>query len=193
MSDTPLTPYDCPECDWTGTFDDINGIHHIHHINEQIEPGELVPAGCCPDCGAMLEVEDVDVPDYTLSVVAHIQRQRGWLVFQPRPGDPHGVQAQLAERLRSGSAADIWYDAHDHGDTEKENVIDALQEDIEAAARLLERLALTGDTTRLLLERTQPVLRQLRDALAQADKVVAVRDVDTLLTDIETALKGEPS
>lgn len=84
----PATVYQCPDCDWTGTLDDINGLHHLHHIHERISPGELVPAGACPECGAMIEVEDADVPDYTLAVVAHIMRARGWAVTEPAAPAP---------------------------------------------------------------------------------------------------------
>lgn len=33
---TTPTVYECPDCDWTGTLDDINGLHHLHHIYERI-------------------------------------------------------------------------------------------------------------------------------------------------------------
>lgn len=81
----PRTPtlYECDECDWTGTLSEINGIHHIHHISEYLEPGELVPAGCCPECNAVIGVDDRDVPHYTLNIVGNIMRARGWSVAAP--------------------------------------------------------------------------------------------------------------
>ena len=81
----PGTPtrYECPECDWTGTMETINGIHHLHHIQERLEPGELVPAGCCPECNSMIAVDDRDVPQYTLYEVGTIMRRRGWKVTAP--------------------------------------------------------------------------------------------------------------
>lgn len=78
-----MTPYKCPDCDWTGTVEDMNGLHHLHHIYEHIHMGELVPAGVCPECRKMIEVDDADVPAHTLSIVANIMRARGWTVSEP--------------------------------------------------------------------------------------------------------------
>jgi hypothetical protein len=77
------TVYECPDCDWTGTLDEINGIHHIHHIQEYLEPGELVPAGCCPECNSVICVEDPDIPHHTLYHVGITMRGRGWTVAAP--------------------------------------------------------------------------------------------------------------
>jgi hypothetical protein len=82
------TVYECPECNWTGTMDDLNGIHHIHHIHERIEHGELVPAGCCPECNAIIGVDDRDVPYSTLYQVAWIMQLRGWTVSAPADCPP---------------------------------------------------------------------------------------------------------
>jgi hypothetical protein len=82
----PGTPtvYECPECDWTGTLDTINGIHHLEDIQDRLEPGELVPAGCCPECNSMIAVDDRDVPHHTLYEVGTIMRRRGWRVAAPQ-------------------------------------------------------------------------------------------------------------
>lgn len=77
------TVYECPECDWTGTMDTINGLHHVHHIQERIEAGELVPAGCCPECDALISVADRDIPHYVLYDVAQVMQARGWSVAAP--------------------------------------------------------------------------------------------------------------
>ncbi len=44
----------------------------------------------------------------------------------------------LAGLLRDGVAADIWYDASDHGDTEVAEQIEDFQQEIESAACLLD-------------------------------------------------------
>lgn len=77
------TFYECDNCDWNGTMSEINGIHHIHHIHDRVLPGELAPAGACPECGAVIPVDDADVPHYTLYNVGAIMRQRGWTVAPP--------------------------------------------------------------------------------------------------------------
>jgi hypothetical protein len=95
------TVYECEDpfgvgCEWTGTMEEINGIHHIRHIHERLEPGELVPAGCCPECNSVISVADRDVPHYTLHGVAQVMRQRGWSVAQPpnAPDIPESVTAK---------------------------------------------------------------------------------------------------
>jgi hypothetical protein len=79
------TVYECPDCDWTGTRDEMNGLCHLHHIDEHISVGELVPAGVCPDpdCRAMIEANNADVADYVVENVATIMRARGWTVIEP--------------------------------------------------------------------------------------------------------------
>lgn len=79
----PPTVYQCPDCDWSGTTDDIAGLLHLHHIDEHISAGELVPAGTCPECRAMIEVADADVPENTLMMVGRILRKRGWQLTAP--------------------------------------------------------------------------------------------------------------
>lgn len=83
--EAPGTPtvYECPNGDWTGTMDQLDGLDQMADIGERLEPGELVPAGCCPVCNARIEVEDRDVPHYTLFEVGLIMRQRGWAVAAP--------------------------------------------------------------------------------------------------------------
>jgi hypothetical protein len=79
------TVYECPECDWTGTMDEISGLGEIEHIDERVEPGELAPPGC-PNCDRLIAVDDRDVPHHTLYNVGLIMRQRGWTVAVPADG-----------------------------------------------------------------------------------------------------------
>lgn len=97
--------YHCPDCDWTGTSDDIGGLHRLHHIEERISAGELVPAGTCPECRALIEVEDADIPANTLQVVAHAMRKLGWIVNEPETATPNAKPAHqmLAEVLSASS------------------------------------------------------------------------------------------
>ena len=71
------TIYQCAECEWKGTMQELAPIANIE---ERVWPGELHAAGQCPACGALCGVDDNDVPDSTLEAVAHIMRQRGWRV-----------------------------------------------------------------------------------------------------------------
>lgn len=74
------TIYHCPDCTWTGRLDDLASIKDAC---ERVSEGELMAAGECPDCGALISIQDQDVPDYTLDAVAQIMIQRGWSVAAP--------------------------------------------------------------------------------------------------------------
>ena len=48
----------CGNCDWRGTEDDCNEIEDLH---QRVGPGETMPAGECPECGALAHlVKDPD-------------------------------------------------------------------------------------------------------------------------------------
>lgn len=72
---TTMTPYDsddqidpselveCQNCSWEGHIDDCKPIKDIH---ERVEPGETMPAGECPDCGALAHLaSEYDKPETT--------------------------------------------------------------------------------------------------------------------------------
>lgn len=43
-------PCHCGDCEWTGPGSDLQ---MVTDIQERIDPGSTVPAGECPDCGAL--------------------------------------------------------------------------------------------------------------------------------------------
>lgn len=47
----------CQNCEWTGSRDELCAIKDI---GERVAPGEPMPAGECPDCGAL--AHEVDLP-----------------------------------------------------------------------------------------------------------------------------------
>jgi len=51
-------PVSCDNCAWTGKTLDVQPIHDLE---ERIAPGEVVPAGECPECGALAHL--VQVPN----------------------------------------------------------------------------------------------------------------------------------
>jgi len=65
--------YHCESCDWEGVMDDMAPIDDIA---ERVSPGELHPAGQCPQCGALIGVDDADVPNHTLDTCASIRHRR---------------------------------------------------------------------------------------------------------------------
>jgi predicted RNA-binding Zn-ribbon protein involved in translation (DUF1610 family) len=70
------TMYQCEndECNWEGPISEMAEIDDIH---ERVMPGELVAAGCCPECGDLIGIADEDVPDYTVDNCIEIARSRG--------------------------------------------------------------------------------------------------------------------
>jgi len=40
----------CDNCDWTGRCD---ALDPIDDIDQRLDPGSEVPAGQCPECGAL--------------------------------------------------------------------------------------------------------------------------------------------
>lgn len=48
-------PCSCADCDWTGPASDCE---EIADVQLRIAAGEVVPAGQCPDCGALCHLDD---------------------------------------------------------------------------------------------------------------------------------------
>ena len=49
----------CGNCEWTGTGGDLD---MVTDIQERIDPGCVVPAGQCPECGALAYITDEPKP-----------------------------------------------------------------------------------------------------------------------------------
>lgn len=45
----------CADCDWTGKFSELD---MINDFEERVGPGEVVPAGQCPKCGALAHLDE---------------------------------------------------------------------------------------------------------------------------------------
>lgn len=43
--------FECQNCGWKGPEEDLK--KYIHHIQDRVAPGEPMPAGECPKCGAL--------------------------------------------------------------------------------------------------------------------------------------------
>lgn len=42
----------CQNCDWRG---DASELREIHDLSQRVSPGELMPSGECPECGALCQ------------------------------------------------------------------------------------------------------------------------------------------
>lgn len=51
----------CENCGWNGFLGDVIVLGDVPDLAERISPGEEVPAGECPDCGALAHLDPVQV------------------------------------------------------------------------------------------------------------------------------------
>ena len=50
---------ECQDCGWEGPEEEMdNEWPAIPHIKDRISPGEIVPAGECPLCGALCHLKE---------------------------------------------------------------------------------------------------------------------------------------
>ena len=53
----------CQNCSWRGRLDQLGcQFEDIPDLKERIAPGEIVPAGECPQCGALAHLVDGVIP-----------------------------------------------------------------------------------------------------------------------------------
>ncbi len=48
--DKPRCDYRCQDCEQEWGLDEL---HEVRHLSQRVEIGEVMPAGQCPDCGAL--------------------------------------------------------------------------------------------------------------------------------------------
>jgi predicted RNA-binding Zn-ribbon protein involved in translation (DUF1610 family) len=55
----------CENCDWDGDLDGKNhvALTEVDNLAARISPGERVPAGECPDCGAFVHLDNMTIDD----------------------------------------------------------------------------------------------------------------------------------
>jgi hypothetical protein len=64
-----MTKVTCDNCEWTGDEESLGEededgelygrtLHQIHHLADRLDPGGVVPAGECPECGALAYLDD---------------------------------------------------------------------------------------------------------------------------------------
>lgn len=75
------TPRKCLLCDWEGKDTDLNAIEDLQ---ERVAPGELYPAGECPDCGFLIGCSDNEALANAWPVLRTLLVQRGWTIVDPQ-------------------------------------------------------------------------------------------------------------
>jgi len=75
--------YRCECCDF-GT-DDISKLSGINDIYDRVDVGSVMPAGECPECGAIVDGGDQDLVDAgSLHWIAAAMRRLGYTVIEPK-------------------------------------------------------------------------------------------------------------
>lgn len=115
LSDT--APCTCQDCDWQGP---ASALDMVSEIEERIAAGEIVPAGQCPECGALASLDEPEArPGPADVVIPRVLLQR--LV---------NAADTTAEEWKTG-IKDGTYEADLQGD------LDKVQQSIKAAEELL--------------------------------------------------------
>lgn len=84
----------CDNCDWTGTGAQL---HEVADIQERLDPGGEVPAGQCPECGALA---------YIVTAPKPVKIYRGVSVFLNASGSSVRFYAAAAGKTHWGSSYD---------------------------------------------------------------------------------------
>lgn len=80
----------CQNCDWEG---DDGDCREIQNLSERVEPGEIMPSGECPECGALC----YPWAALDLRVVDQLTRRVGDNLFVITPTDD-GLQVQVQNK-----------------------------------------------------------------------------------------------
>lgn len=152
--------YCCPDCGWAGGFDALDSITDF---DQRVSPGELMPAGECPDCYALIACPDPAIPDHTLTAVAEVMRARDWIVVSPEPRHPGTVPAAIpfADAFAAAFAlvVNAGYDLLDDDDFEGQDpgevreLFDGALSEAMAAFGLEHTAEMTGQLGELILAR----------------------------------------
>ena len=64
-------PCQCDNCSWEGMSDEVV---EVADLTERVAAGEIMPAGECPECGALAHYEDSAAPKLSQQGVLHSLR-----------------------------------------------------------------------------------------------------------------------
>jgi uncharacterized Zn finger protein (UPF0148 family) len=68
----PDVPCQCENCDWTGTASELKPIADLE---QRVAAGEIMPAGECPECGALAHYKDEEAPEWSAQRQLHELRK----------------------------------------------------------------------------------------------------------------------
>lgn len=95
----------CENCDWTDDLDP-SADTAISHIWERVDPGEPMPAGQCPKCGALCHLIPVYTPEEQAAIAwARDNRADDDLEIDDEPNISHGAGKE------NGGDEGVWVSA----------------------------------------------------------------------------------
>ena len=91
----------CGSCGWTG---DEGKVGAVLNLSERVDPGEIMPEGDCPQCGALVYGDhplSLDLDDL------RVERRVGKAIFSVRRTD-EGLQVTVqSDRLSDGNTINV--------------------------------------------------------------------------------------
>jgi predicted RNA-binding Zn-ribbon protein involved in translation (DUF1610 family) len=72
--------YRCNNCDFAS-----DQLDNIKDIFDRVDPGELMPAGECPECGALVHSDQDFIDAGNLFWASNLLRRQGYTVLDPKP------------------------------------------------------------------------------------------------------------
>lgn len=75
--------YRCEDCERFET-DNIDHLAEIDDLRQRVSPGEVMPAGECPECGSLIHGGDQDLVNSGMIFwIGAALRRLGWTVVEP--------------------------------------------------------------------------------------------------------------
>lgn len=117
----------CQDCEWTGKAQELE---EITDIQERIFPGEIVPAGQCPECGACAHLDETQTPDQiadelcnSFRNVVHLVRLQAEQDTERRIDEITAAEARMEQLLAQALGCFPWYK------DDQDNFPDATEDD----------------------------------------------------------------
>lgn len=106
----------CHNCDWAGPLDECE---EVDDIGARLDPGSEVPAGQCPDCGALAylvkESKDPLSERAPLAAISALNAARAFIAGFEGDELQEGISELLAQIDRAISGASVYLAVHVEG------------------------------------------------------------------------------
>src|SRR5262245_58554251 len=95
MNADPQAGVTCANCGWDGIAAQLGRqLIDVHRLWERIEPGETVPAGECPECGALAQLKEL-APKHVATRACGCRMEWDGGMITDHPCGTHAAAPQL--------------------------------------------------------------------------------------------------